>query len=71
MSQPPDLERLLADQMARVRRDVLPFWAGTQTASVISDALDDAVDALIAGDDIAMRDALVALQRYTAVTPAP
>ncbi len=64
MSQPPDLEQMLSEHMARIRKDVLPFWAGTQTASMISDALDDAVDAIISGDDASMRDALTTLQRY-------
>jgi hypothetical protein len=77
MSAPPDLQQSLNDEIARVRKTVLPFWAGTLTATIILAAIDAAVDAVICGDDAEMLACYTMLQGYTSATaptnakPAP
>jgi len=68
VDEPPDFSRSLTDEMARIRKDVLPFWAGTRTATMIMAAIDEAVDSIISGDDVKMMAALAKLQRFGAAS---
>jgi hypothetical protein len=68
VSVPLDLQQALNDEIARVRKTVLPFWAGTLTATVIIAAVDAAVDAVICGEDAEMQACYDNLQRYSSTS---
>jgi hypothetical protein len=63
MSQARELQAALRGEIARVRRDVLPFWAGTLVHANIGEDIERAVRAIIGGSPDEMLVAFARLRR--------
>jgi len=59
-----ELHQTMLREIARVRLQVMPFWAGTETFAKIQRAVDASVQATARGDETPMQACLDALRAF-------